>query len=92
MNQEIFESERVDLLRWRRFCVRFGRNDIMSPEEIDQRAALLASEGAANHYQQLIQEGRRSTRPAFLTGVTGAPGEPKPRTEQDKLRRLLERV
>jgi hypothetical protein len=91
MNQEIYESERVDLLRWRRFCVRFGRNDIMSPEEIDQRAALLASEGATNHFTQLIEEGKRATRPGFLKCVTDM-NQTKQTNDSEKLRKLFERL
>jgi len=91
--QGFYEDELRDLLRMQRFMKRFSWPNIMSDDEVMARAALLStSDGTAAHYAKLREEGRRSTRPAFLTGIVGAPGEPTKQSEHNKLRKLFAKL
>jgi hypothetical protein len=93
MNQELYRQELRDLKTWQRKCRRLNRPDVMSDEEIVARATLLASPGGLEaHYADLREQGRRNTRPAFLTGVTGAPGEPTKPSDHEKLQKLFAKL
>jgi hypothetical protein len=79
MDQELYQLELRDLKTWQRKCRRLNRvADLMTEEQIIERATLLASEnGIAQWYDNLRAEAKRNTRPVFLTGIVGAPGEPR---------------
>jgi hypothetical protein len=59
--RERFESELIDLRRFRKFAVRFGMKPVMTDEEIRFQATLMASgcEGVSRHYDSLREIGRR---------------------------------
>jgi hypothetical protein len=94
MDQRLFQEELRDLKTWQRKCRRLNRvADLMSDKEIIERATLLASEnGVAQWYDNLRAEAKRNSRPAFLTGIVGAPGEPTKQSEHDKLQKLFAKL
>jgi hypothetical protein len=93
VNQQIFEEEYRDALRWRTFCLRFGRKDVMTDQQVvEYSKKMTESNGPMHHFTQLIEEGKRATRPAFLTGVIGAPGEPTKPSDHEKLQKLFAKL
>ncbi|HMD06306.1 MAG TPA: hypothetical protein VKH63_02150 [Candidatus Acidoferrum sp.] len=84
MDQELFQT-------WQRKCRRLNRvADLMSDEEITVRATLLVSPGGIEkHYSQLREEGRRNTRPGFLTIISNKTEDQARRQRLEKLFRRL---
>jgi hypothetical protein len=91
MDQELFQLELRDLKTWQRKCRRLNRVvDLMSDAEIVARATLLASpDGIEQHYSQLREEGRRNTRPGFLTVASNQTEDQARRQRFEKLFRRL---
>jgi len=86
--QNFYQEELQDLRRLARFARRFGWSTVMSEDEIQGRAQLLStSDGIAEHYRNLREQGRRSQRPPFLSVVTHTVVN-----DREKLRRLFERL
>jgi len=69
-NMQTYNDELRDLLRWRRFMVRFGRtSEVMTNEQILRRAQLLASsDGIAQHYQTLREQATQSKPKTWIVG------------------------
>jgi hypothetical protein len=64
--------------------------DLMSDKEIIARATLLASPGGLEqHYENLREEGRRNTRPGFLTIISNQNEDQARRQKLEKLFRRL---
>jgi hypothetical protein len=90
MDQELFQLELRDLKTWQRKCRRLNRvADLMSDEEIIARATLLASPGGLEqHYENLREEGRRNTRPRFLTIISNTEDQARRQRLEKLFRRL----